>query len=65
MQERREMWVRTLGQEDEGPLEEGMATPSNILAWRTLWTEEPGSLVHRVAKSQTPLKQLSTKKLNC
>ena len=24
--------------------EEGMATHSNILAWRILWTEEPGGL---------------------
>ena len=31
-----------LGQED--PLEEGMANYSNILAWRTPWTEEPGRL---------------------
>ena len=30
------------GQED--PLEEGMATYSSILAWRTPWTEEPGGL---------------------
>ena len=34
--------VRFLGQED--PLEEGMATHSSILAWRTQWTEEPGGL---------------------
>ena len=31
-----------LGWED--PLEKGMATHSNILAWRIPWTEEPGSL---------------------
>ena len=37
-----ETWVRSLGWED--PLEEGMATHSSILAWRILWTEEPGSL---------------------
>ena len=37
-----EMWVRSLGQED--PLEEGTATHSSILAWRILWTEEPGGL---------------------
>ena len=37
-----ETWVRSLGQ--EGPLEEGMATPSSILAWRIPWTEEPGGL---------------------
>ena len=30
-------WVRSLSQED--PLEKGMATHSNILAWRISWTE--------------------------
>ena len=34
------MWVQSLGQEDL--LEEGKATHSSILAWRILWTEEPG-----------------------
>ena len=28
----------------EDPLEEEMATHSSILAWRILWTEEPGGL---------------------
>ena len=37
-----EMRVRSLGQED--PLEKGMTTHSNILAWRIPQTEEPGSL---------------------
>ena len=37
-----ETWVRSLGQED--PLEKGMVTHSNILAWRIPWTEEPGGL---------------------
>ena len=37
-----ETWVQSLGQED--PLEKGMANYSNILAWRILWTEEPGRL---------------------
>ena len=32
------MWVQSLGQ--EGPLEEGMATQSSILAWK----DEPGKL---------------------
>ena len=36
------MWVQSLGPED--PLEEGMATHSSVLAWRTPWTEEPGRL---------------------
>ena len=34
--------VQSQGQED--PLEEGIATPSSILAWRMPWTEEPGRL---------------------
>ena len=34
--------VRSPGGED--PPEEGMATHSNILAWRIPWTEEPGGL---------------------
>ena len=38
----REAQVQPLGQED--PLEKGMATHSSILAWRILWTEEPGRL---------------------
>ena len=42
MQETRETWVRSLGQED--PLEEGMATHSRILVWRIEWTEGPGGL---------------------
>ena len=37
-----EMWVQSLAQEN--PLEEEMATHSSILAWRILWTEEPGGL---------------------
>ena len=28
----------------EEPLEKGMATHSNILAWKIPWTEEPGRL---------------------
>ena len=28
----------------EKPLEEEMATHSSILAWKILWTEEPGGL---------------------
>ena len=34
--------IPRLGQED--PLEKGMATHSNILAWKLPWTEEPGWL---------------------
>jgi len=39
---KQETRVRSLGQED--PLEKGMATHSNIFAWRIPWIEEPGGL---------------------
>ena len=34
------MCVLSLGW--EGPLENGVATHSSILAWKISWTEEPG-----------------------
>ena len=34
--------IRSLNRED--PLEKGLATHSNILAWRIPWTEGPGRL---------------------
>ena len=37
-----EIQVRSLGWEDVS--DKGMATHSNILAWRITWTEEPGGL---------------------
>ena len=39
---RQETQVRSLDWEDS--LEKGIATHSSILAWRILWTEEPGRL---------------------
>ena len=36
------------GQED--PLEKEMATHSSVLAWRILWTEEPGRLQSMASK---------------
>ena len=49
---KQETWIRFLVWED--PLENAMATHSNILAWRIPWTEEPGRLpVHGVTESQT------------
>ena len=42
MQEMKEMWVWSLGQED--PLEKEMTTHSSIPAWKILWTEESGRL---------------------
>ena len=42
MKETQEMWVQSLDQEDA--LEEGVATHSRILAWRTPRAQEPGGL---------------------
>ena len=39
----RKTQVRSLGRED--PLEKEMATHSSILAWKILWTEEPGDVI--------------------
>ena len=52
-----ETQVQSLGGEDS--LEKGMATRSNILAWRIPWTEEPGGL-HGVTKSWTHLSDFHT-----
>ena len=50
-----ETWVWSLGGED--PLEKELATHSSILAWKILWTEEPGGLqfmgLHRVGHDRT------------
>ena len=54
MQETQETQAQFLGWED--PLEEGVATYSSILAWRTPWTEESGGQLS--TKSQTRLKRL-------
>ena len=40
-----ETWVQSLGWEDS--LQEGVANHSSVLAWRILWTEEPGGLHSR------------------
>ena len=38
----RKTWVQSLGWED--PLEKEMAIHSSTIAWKILWTEEPGRL---------------------
>ena len=48
-----ETWVVSLAWED--PLEKGMATYSNILAWRISWTEEPDGPQFMGSQSQTGL----------
>ena len=57
MQETQESLVPSLGWED--PPEKEMATHSSILAWRILWTEEPGG-PRFIGPHRTWLKQLST-----
>ena len=52
-----ETQLQSLGQED--PLENGMATYSNILAWRIPWTEEPGGFHSMRHKESDMTKQLT------
>ena len=49
----RETRVRSLGRKD--PLEKEMATHSSTLAWKILWTEEPGRLQSMGSQSWTRL----------
>ena len=61
MQELRELWVQSLGQEDS--LEEETANPSSILAWKNpmdggAWR----ATVHGVTKSWTRLSTLNKRK---
>ena len=42
MPEKQKTQIQSLSQED--PLEKGLGTHSNILAWRIPWTEEPSRL---------------------
>ena len=58
LQELPEWWVRSLGQED--PLEEGMATHSNSCLDNPMDRGGWQTVVHRVTKSLTGLKQVST-----
>ncbi|CAI9163929.1 unnamed protein product [Rangifer tarandus platyrhynchus] len=53
----KETRLQSPGQED--PLEEGMATHSRVLAWRSPRTEEPGGTVPGVLESDMP-ERLST-----
>uniref|UniRef100_A0AC11D7X4 Uncharacterized protein n=3 Tax=Ovis aries TaxID=9940 RepID=A0AC11D7X4_SHEEP len=53
-----ETWVRSLGGED--PLEKEMATYSSTLAWKILWTEEPGRLQSRGSQSWTRMSNFTS-----
>ena len=37
----------------EDPLEEDLVTHSSVLAWKILWTEEPGGLLSTGLQSRT------------
>ena len=52
-----EMLVRSLGGEEF--LEEETATHSSILAWRILWTEEPGRLQSTGSKESDTTERLT------
>ena len=41
----------------DDPLEKEMATHSSILAWETLWTEEPGGYIQSMGDSVTKQQQ--------
>ena len=60
MQKTEKTWIQSLSWEDL--LEEGVAAHSSILAWRIPMNRGANywAMVHRVAKSRTRLKQLST-----
>ena len=49
--------VQSLGQKD--PLEKGMATHPNIIAWRISWTEEPGGYSLWDHKDQNTTEELT------
>ena len=51
------MRIQSLDWED--PLEEGMATHSNILAWRIPQTGVWWAIVYRIARSQTRFNDLA------
>ena len=55
-----ETQVESLGWED--PLEKENATHSSILAWRILWTEEPGMLQSWGPKESDTSERLSVTK---
>ena len=54
-----ESQVWALGRED--PLEKGMATHSNILAWRMPWTEEPAGYSPWSYKESDMIEQITNR----
>ena len=55
-----ETWVQSLGQGDL--LEKDMATHSSILAWKILWTEDPGRLQSMGSQESDKIEQLSLRR---
>ena len=52
-----ETWIQSLGQESH--LDQKMAAYFSILAWRILWTEEPGGLESLSSKESDTTEQLT------
>ena len=63
MHKTQETGIRSLGREDL--LEEGIATPSTILAWKIPWTEGPGRLQATGLQSRTHTYCVPGIVLNC
>ena len=51
--------TRVLSQGQKDPVEKGMVTHSSILAWRILWTEEPGGLQSMGGKESDTTERLT------
>ena len=63
MQETPEMLVWSLSWED--PLEEGIASQYNILAWESPWTEEPDGLQSMAWQESDATEQLGMHAPKC
>ena len=63
IQEIQETWVQCLGQDD--PLEEEMATHSNIFAWEIPLTEEPVGYSPWGLKESDTTEQVNIKASHC
>ena len=57
-----ETQVQFLGKGDY--LEKGMATHSNILAWKSPWAEEPGGLQYTGSQESDTTKRLTLSQLS-
>ena len=59
----RETWVQSLSWEDF--LEKGLTAHSSILAWRILWTEEPGGCSGKESDTTKRLTRIYNELFKC